>query len=86
MQAQYKEIKEKIVKAVDSIKVLALEQDWDINTFNVVMRLMNDAVQRKIYNTKFVDVLEGIKPDDPLVEGHTAQEAQKKHESELADK
>jgi len=71
---KFNEISAKITKAVDSIKNLALEQDWDVNTFNVVMNLMSDVVKRKIYNTKFSSVLEEVKPEDPLMVGHASNE------------
>ena len=82
---RFNEIKEKILTAVESVKKLAIEQDWDLNTFTVVMNLMSDAAKRKVYNTKFATVLDDLVESDPLVQGHSIQEADRIKKEEAQD-
>lgn len=82
---RFNEIKGKILIAVDSIKKLAIEQDWDLNTFTVVMNLMSDAAKRKVYNTKFSAVLDELVESDPLVQGHAIQESDRVKKEEVQD-
>lgn len=80
---RFNDVKSKLIAAVDAIKEIAIKQEWDVNTFSVVFNLMNDAVKRKVYNTKFVTVLEDLTDEDPIVQGLSVQEADRIKKEEI---